>query len=381
MARRDVVAATGAGARLRTVDGQEYIDLAGANGWAVLGHSHPAVTRAIAEQAGRLVMYTENGFNDQRALWFDELARLLAETLGASERGPLSRIHPCNSGTEAVEGAIKAARYFTGRPGIVAARRGFHGRTLGSLSATWKAHYRDPFGPLVPGFGHVSFNDPAGLDGAIDDKTAALLIEVVQGEGGVHPATPEFLHRARELCRDRGALLAVDEVQTGFGRTGRWFACEHWQVEPDILVLGKALGGGIPMGATVWREGLGRYETGRHASTFGGNPLACAASRAVLHTLGEGEPARPVPPPGGGDHRSAGPGGTAPWSGRSGGWVSWWASRSSGRSNPTSAASWTRASGPCRRATTCSVFSPPLVIDEDDLATGLDRIVQVLRDG
>ena len=185
MARRDVLIVRGEGARLVDAAGREYLDLAGANGWAALGHGHPEVTRAVREQAERLVSYTENGFNDQRALWFSELAALLERELGTNDKGPLSRIHPCNTGTEAVEGGIKAARYFTGRPGVVAAKRGFHGRTLGSLSATWKPHYRDPFKPLVPEFSHVPFNDPKALEEAVTDRTAAVLLEVVQGEGGV----------------------------------------------------------------------------------------------------------------------------------------------------------------------------------------------------
>ncbi len=287
MARRDVLVVRGEGARLFDARGREYIDLAGANGWAALGHAHPEVTRAVREQAGRLVCYTENGFNDQRALWFAELSAVLERELGSGEKGPLSRIHPCNSGTEAVEGGVKAARYFTGRPGIVAAKRAFHGRTLGSLSATWKPHYRDPFRPLVPEFTHVPFNDPKALEKAVTDRTAAVLLEVVQGEGGVHPATEEFLFAAERICRERGALLLFDEVQTGMGRTGKWFAACHYEAEPDILLLGKALGGGIPLGAVVWRRDLGTFQAGRHASTFGGNPLASAASRAVLRVMEE----------------------------------------------------------------------------------------------
>ena len=287
MARRNVLILRGEGARLFDASGKEYLDLAGANGWAALGHAHPAVTRAIREQAERLVCYTENGFNDQRALWMAELSALLEREIGADERGPLTRIHPCNSGTEAVEGGIKAARWFTGRPGVVAAKRGFHGRTLGSLSATWKPHYREPFQPLVPGYTHVPYNDAAALEKAVDDRTAAVLLEVVQGEGGVYPATEEFLDTARRICRERGALLLYDEVQTGFGRTGKWFAACHYEAGPDLLLLGKALGGGIPMGAVAWRRDLGTFQAGRHASTFGGNPLACAASRAALRVMEE----------------------------------------------------------------------------------------------
>lgn len=280
--RRPVLIVRGEGARLIDEEGVEYLDLAAANGWATLGHCHPRVTRAIQEQAALLICHNEGSFNDQRGAWMGELGEVLATTLGSSARGPLARIHPCSSGTEAVEGAIKMARLFTGRPGIVATERGFHGRTLGSLSATWKPHYREPFEPLVPGFRHVPFNDVSALDQAITDDVAAVLLEVVQGEGGVHPATAEFLSALESLCTERGALLIADEVQTGFGRAGAWFASQRLGFQPDILALGKAIGGGIPMGACVWREGLGQIEAGRHASTFGGNPLACAASRAVI---------------------------------------------------------------------------------------------------
>jgi len=163
--------------------------------------------------------------------------------------------------------------------------RGFHGRTLGALSATWNAKYRDPFLPLVPGFRHVPFNNLAAAADAITDRTAAVIIEVIQGEGGVHPAEPAYLEGLRALCTERGVLLIMDEVQTGMGRTGRWFACEHFGVLPDILCLGKALGGGVPMGAVIWREALGTLPAGIHGSTFGGNPLACAASRAVVRVM------------------------------------------------------------------------------------------------
>jgi len=286
--RRPVAIVRAHGARLWDSDGKEYIDCAAGHGWANTGHCHPAVTQAIETQAPKLIAHTESAYNDQRALWFRELAEIMRSELGDSPRGPLSRIHPCNSGTEAIESAIKAARLFTGRPGVVAMRNAFHGRTLGALSATWNPKYRKPFEPLVPGFEHVAFNDADALDKAIDDRTAAILIEVVQGEGGVHPAQAEFLSAARRLCDERGALLIADEIQTGLGRTGRWFASQLFLdagFRPDIIALGKSLGGGVPMGAAVWREDLGSLPSGAHGSTFGGNPLACAASRAVLGVL------------------------------------------------------------------------------------------------
>lgn len=285
--RRPAIIVRAQGASLWDDAGREYLDLGGAHGWAALGHSHPVVTRAIREQAGTLVMQTESAYNDQRARWLGELSDVLREHLGVTARGAMTRIHPCNSGTEAMEAAIKLARVVTGRPEFVATVRGFHGRTFGALSATADPGYRGPFEPLVPGFRHVPLNDVRALERAVTDATAGVILEVVQGEGGVRPATSEFLTAARRVCDDRGALLIVDEIQTGLGRTGRWFACEHPGVAPDVIALGKPLGGGIPMGATAWRERLGSFAPGLHGSTFGGNPLACAASRAVLRVLRE----------------------------------------------------------------------------------------------
>ncbi len=283
--RRPVTIVRGEGTRLWDDQGRSYLDCASAHGWAGLGHGHPTVLRAIREQAGVLVAHTESSFNDQRAAWMDELATVVNRQLGGGARDPYARVMPANSGAEAVEGAIKFARRVTGRVGFVALHQGFHGRTFGALSATGTAKYRAPFEPLVPGFQHVALNDVAALDAAVTDETAGVILEIVQGEGGVHVADPAFLEAARAACDRHGALLIVDEIQTGLGRTGRWFACEHTGLTPDILVLGKLLGGGIPMGAAVWRERLGTFQPGEHGSTFAGNPLACAASRAVLSVL------------------------------------------------------------------------------------------------
>ena len=283
--KRPLTIVRGAGSTVWDEHGKAYLDCAAGYGVANLGHCHPAVVSAVREQAGRLLSCPETLHNDQRALLLHELAQLLPPGL--------DRIFLSNSGTEAIEAAIKLARSATGRAGVVAAMRGFHGRTFGSLSATWEARYREPFAPLVPGFTHVPYNNLQALDAAVNDTTAAVLLEIVQGEGGVRLGTSEFLHGAQRLCRDRGALLIVDEVQTGMGRTGRLFALEHHQLEPDILVLAKALGGGVPIGATVVGPRAGTFVAGIHGSTFGGNPLACAAARAALHaTLGTELPTR-----------------------------------------------------------------------------------------
>jgi acetylornithine/LysW-gamma-L-lysine aminotransferase len=183
---------------------------------------------------------------------------------------------------------MKFARMATRRTRIVAAMRGFHGKTLGALSATWEKKYRDPFAPLVPDVVHAPYNSPAEFAAAIDERTAAVLLEPVQGEGGVRPATPEFFRAARKACDERGALLIVDEVQTGFGRTGRMFACEHFDVVPDILTMAKGIAGGVPMGAIGLGPRIGALEKLSHTSTFGGNPLACAAAAAAIDALLDG---------------------------------------------------------------------------------------------
>ena len=193
----------------------------------------------------------------------------------------------CNSGTEAIEGALKFARASTGKNGVVAATRAYHGRTLGALAATWDPKHRDVVRLLPEGYRHVPFDKLSALEETLDDDTAAVLLEVVQGEGGVRPASAEYLQGAQALCRHRGILLIIDEVQTGFGRTGRFFGCDHFGLEPDILTMAKAMAGGLPMGAFAISERVGSIARGLHSSTFGGNPLACAVSAAVIDILQE----------------------------------------------------------------------------------------------
>ncbi len=278
--KRPVALVRGSGALVWDADGREYIDCTAGYGVANIGHAHPAVVAAITEQAQRLITCPEMFYNDVRA----ELLRRLAQIVPAG----LEHIFLCNSGTEAIEGAIKFARLATGRTGIVATLRGFHGRTMGALSATWDPHYREPFMPLVPDFSHVRYNDLAAADAAISAETAAVIVEVVQGEGGVHVGTETYLQGLMHLCHERGALLIIDEVQTGFGRTGRLFASEHYGLQPDILCLAKSLAGGVPMGAVCLGPRVmesGRIAKGVHGSTFGGNPLACAAALATLDVL------------------------------------------------------------------------------------------------
>jgi predicted acetylornithine/succinylornithine family transaminase/N-acetyl-ornithine/N-acetyl-lysine deacetylase len=278
--KRPVAIVRGRGALVWDAEGREYIDCIAGHGVANIGHGRPEVAAAIAAQAQRLITCPEIFYNDVRARLLERLAHLVPEEL--------AHIFLCNSGAEAVEGALKFARIATGRTGIVAALRGFHGRTMGALSTTWEPHYREPFAPLVPGVSHVRYNDLAAADAAINEGTAAVIIELVQGEGGVHVAREEYIHGLASLCRERGALLIVDEVQTGFGRTGRLFACQHYNLQPDILCLAKSLAGGVPMGAICLGRRViesGRITRGVHGSSFGGNPLACAAALATLDIL------------------------------------------------------------------------------------------------
>jgi len=272
--KRGIVLVRGDGATVYDSEGREYIDCVGGQGTANLGHGNAAVANAIAQQARTLASCTELFYNDRRAELYEVLAAILPPSL--------DRLFLCNSGTEAVEGALKFARAATKRTGIVATMRGFHGKTMGALSATWGPEYRDLFGPLVPDFSHVPFNKPEALDSAITDATAAFIVELVQGEGGVRPATREFAQEAARLCAERGALLIVDEVQTGFGRTGRFFAIEQYGIVPDILCLAKSIAGGMPMGAIAFSRKIGDLAKRSHSTTFGGNPLACAAAIAAI---------------------------------------------------------------------------------------------------
>ncbi|HEY9077724.1 MAG TPA: acetylornithine/succinylornithine family transaminase [Anaerolineaceae bacterium] len=273
--KRPIAIVRGYGAHLWDADGKEYIDCAGGQGAANLGHANPAVAQAIASQANTLISCPEMFYNDQRALLEQKL----------SQMSGMGRVFLSNSGTEAVEAALKFARLLTGRTGLVATMRGFHGRTMGSLSATWEKKYREPFEPLVPGFTHVPYNDIEALDTAVTENTAALIIEVVQGEGGVRPADPAYLKSAQEICKARGALLILDEIQTGIGRTGKLFAYQHYGLEPDLLCLAKSIAGGLPMGATLLHQRFGELPPQVHGSTFGGNPLASAAALAGLTYL------------------------------------------------------------------------------------------------
>jgi len=274
--KRPLAIVRGEGAVVWDSDGNAYIDCVGGQGSANLGHGNTAVAEAIARQARTLASCTELFYNDRRAELYDLFARILP--------AELDRVFLCNSGTEAIEGALKFARMATKRSGVVATMRGFHGKTMGALAATWGPEYREALGgeALFPGTSHVPFNKLEALDAAIGPDTAAFVLELVQGEGGVRPATPEFVHEAARLCRERGALLILDEVQTGFCRTGTMFALESYGVVPDLLCLAKSIAGGLPMGLIAFSRAVGDLPRRSHSSTFGGNPLACAASIAAI---------------------------------------------------------------------------------------------------
>lgn len=277
--RRDTAAfVRGEGCWLFDETGERYLDMTSAYGVACLGHCHPAVTRAITEQAQSLIACPQNLYSAERARYFSALAAVLPESL--------RQIFPCNSGTEAIEAALKLARLASGRQGVVAVKGSFHGRTAGALSATWNPKTREPFEPLLGGVTFVNPNRTDELESAIGDDTSCFVTEVIQGESGVNLLDAEFLGSAQELCRERGALLVVDEIQTGIGRTGSWFAHTEVGLEPQIMTLAKGLGGGFPIGATCFTETIAEsLFPGAHGSTFGGNPLACAAARATLETL------------------------------------------------------------------------------------------------
>lgn len=275
--KRPLTIVRGQGCTLWDDEGRAYLDAASGQGVALLGHSHPAVTAAVIEQTGTLITCPEIFYNDQRAR--------LYQFLEAALPPELDRYFLCNSGAEAVEGALKLSRLLTRRKGIVAAMRSFHGRTLGALSVTWNKKYREPVEGWGPEVDFVAYNDLEAARQVITESTAAVVVEAVQGEGGVYPADGEYLRGLRQLCDEHSALLIVDEIQTGFGRTGRWFGFQHAGVVPDVITLGKGIAGGLPMGAVAWRGSLGRMEAGSHGSTFGGNPLACAAAVAAISAI------------------------------------------------------------------------------------------------
>ena len=284
--RAPVAFREGRGMRLWDLEGKQYLDFVAGIAVDVLGHCHPKHVAAIQRQAERLIHVSNLYHVAEQA----ELGRALVDLTGI----PDGRALFCNSGAEAVEAAIKLARKAAkGARGpevheIIVASHSFHGRTMGALTATRNPKYHEGFEPLVPGFIEVPFNDLGAVERAITPRTAAVLMEPVQGEGGINPADVGFLQGLRKLCDARGVLLVLDEVQSGFGRTGRWFAYQHAEITPDIVTLAKGLGGGVPIGAIVAPDKVARvFQPGTHGTTFGGNPLACTAALAVIGVIRE----------------------------------------------------------------------------------------------
>ena len=275
-AKQTLTIVRGQGASLFDENGVEYLDCSSGHGVANLGHAHPKIAEALYKQANTLITLFETFPNDQRAMLMEKITGLIPD---------MDRVFFCNSGTEAVEASFKFARISTGRKNIIAAMRAFHGRTFGSLSATFNKKYREGFEPLLPGVSHVSYNNIEALDKAVNEETAAVILEVVQGEGGVYPASLEYVQAARRICNERGALLIIDEIQSGFGRTGKMFAIQHFGVTPDLLTCAKSLAGGVPMGAVLIGPNVKNLTPGVHGSTFGGNPLSCAAANAALDVM------------------------------------------------------------------------------------------------
>ena len=273
--RRDIVLVRGKAAKLYDEEGREYIDCASNVGVSNIGHANESVAKAIYEQ------YLTLG--NCYAMFYNPVRARLAEKLVSLAPGRLKKVFFCNSGAEAVEGAIKFARASTGKTGIIAAMRGFHGKTFGALAATWGPEYQKPFVPMLQGITHVPYNNFMKLKESVNKDTAAVILELVQGEGGVRVGDKDYFREVRDLCDSQGILLIMDEVQTGFGRTGTLFACEQF-VEPDLLCVAKSLAGGIPMGAVLCSEAV-NVPVKSHTSTFGGNPLACAAALASLEVI------------------------------------------------------------------------------------------------
>ncbi len=276
--KRDIVIVKGKNAKVWDDKGDEYIDCAAGIGVANVGHCNDKVVEAISRQAETLITLPGIFYNDRRAELLKKLVSLAPESI--------TRVFLCNSGTEAMEAALKFTRFNTKKTEFICAMRGFHGRTMGSLSGTYKEAYRDGFGPLIEGFSFVPYNNFEKLESAVTSNTAGIILELVQGEGGINIADKEFISKVRKLCDDKGIMFIADEIQTGFCRTGRFFACEHYDLNPDIMTVAKGIAGGFPVGAVLCSDKIS-MPLGKHGTTFGGNPLACAAAIAAIDYMVE----------------------------------------------------------------------------------------------
>lgn len=278
--RFPVTVEKGIGAHVWDVDGKEYIDCMGGYGVALVGHQNKRVNDAIKQQVDKIITVHSSLYNKTREEFLKTLIKV-------APRG-LTQVHLNNSGAEAIEAAIKFARKFTGKKGMVAMKGSYHGKSYGALSLTFNPKYKKSFAPLVEKVSFASFGDIESLRSVVDEDTAFVILEPIQGESGIIVAPDGFLQQVRDLCDEKGILLIFDEIQAGLGRTGRLWACDHWDTAPDILCLAKGIAGGIPMGATLTRPDiLAAMSKGEHSSTFGGNPVSCAAGTAVLNALTE----------------------------------------------------------------------------------------------
>ncbi|MCX8191997.1 MAG: acetylornithine/succinylornithine family transaminase, partial [Nitrososphaerales archaeon] len=268
----------GSGASVWDVNGREYVDCMGGYGVALVGHCNPKVVEAIKRQAERLITCHGSIYNDVRAT-------LLEKLISIAPKG-LDRVYLANSGAEAVECALKLAVKYTGKSEIIAMTGSFHGKTIGALSATWNPKYREVYSALLTNVKFAPFGNLEKVEELVNNNTAAIIVEPIQGEGGIHVAPDSFLQGLRELCDRKNVVLIFDEIQSGFGRTGKMWCAQHWNVEPDVMCVAKGIGGGFPIGATLAKgEIMSVFKPGDHTSTFGGNPLACAATSATIDYL------------------------------------------------------------------------------------------------
>ncbi len=278
--RFPVTVEKGAGAHVWDVEGKEYVDCMGGYGVALVGHKNQRVNDSIKEQIDKIITVHSSLYNKTRE-------EFLTTLIGLAPKG-LTQVHLNNSGAEAIEAAIKFARKFTGKKGMVAMKGSYHGKSFGALSLTFNPKYRKAFAPLVEKVSFASYGDIESLRSVVDGDTAFVILEPIQGESGIIVAPEGFLQEVRKLCDEKGIVLIFDEIQAGLGRTGRLWACEHWNTAPDILCLAKGIAGGVPMGATLVRPDiLASISKGEHSSTFGGNPISCAAGTAALKAITE----------------------------------------------------------------------------------------------
>lgn len=277
--RNPLIFVKGKGMTLTDIHDKKYLDFFPGWGVANVGHCHPKVMAGLRDQVGKLIHIPNNFYHPHQA-------KLAREIVRHSFKG---KVFFCNSGTEAMEGCIKFARAYgqpTGRTEIISMKQSFHGRTLGSLSATGQPHHHGPFQPLPAGFHYVPFNQWEALEKAVTPRTTAIILELIQGEGGIHIAEKSYVQKIRQLCTDKNILLIIDEVQTGMGRTGTMFAFQHYDIQPDLMAMAKALGGGVPIGTFVVRHEIAEtFKPGMHGSTYGGSPLVCKAALGVFAAI------------------------------------------------------------------------------------------------